>query len=302
MLRYLPLCVAVLFAACDGTVENAFTPEVVVESYQIVGEPLAPVYVLRNAPVGATFDRAALAIRDAAVEVQLLGEAGGVEARYAYRNTGGDRYDAGDTEGAGVLPLRRYRLEVRVPGEPAVVSAEMLTPGAFEFVTASADTATYGVDGDELTFNVTRPTYPARQAVFLFTTETLLDALTLDDAVPFIRAILERSDDGDFELEDLRVGASPLINEKTYETNPDGTLRIELPWIAVPFYGPSRVSANAVDDNLYDFLRSQAVQQGGSTLSPGEIPNVLDRVENGAGLFGSFSRVSREVFVKKQAP
>ena len=56
--------------------------------------------------------------------------------------------------------------------------------------------------------------------------------------------------------------------------------------------------ASAVDDNLFDFIRSQSVQQGGSTLAPGEIPNVLDHIEGGTGIFGSLARVSHETFVR----
>ena len=42
--------------------------------------------------------------------------------------------------------------------------------------------------------------------------------------------------------------------------------------VAIIFYGPNRIFANALDDNLYDYIRSQSIQQGGSTFSPGEIP------------------------------
>lgn len=311
MRRFLPLLL-LAFAACDGAIENDFRAEYVVESYQLVGAPLAPVHVLRNAPIGDRFDRDALAVREATVEVHLLAGDGSVEARYPFVHAFGDGYVAVDSETV-VAPLRRYRLEVRVPGYAPLISAETFTPGAFELVSASADTATYSAADQTIVFNVTRPQYPGRQGIFLFSTETLLETLRLEDAVPFVRAILDRDGNGvvdaedpdaegdELELEDLRVGSSPLLNEQTYETNPDGTLRIELPWIAVVFYGPSRISASAVDDNLFDFLRSQAVQQGGSTLSPGEIPNVLERVENGAGLFGSYSRVAREVFIRRPA-
>ncbi|MCH8961449.1 MAG: hypothetical protein IH820_09040 [Bacteroidetes bacterium] len=33
-------------------------------------------------------------------------------------------------------------------------------------------------------------------------------------------------------------------------SNPDGTLTIRYPWLAVIFYGPNRIFANAIDDNL----------------------------------------------------
>ncbi len=47
----------------------------------------------------------------------------------------------------------------------------------------------------------------------------------------------------------------------------------------------------SLDPALQAFVQSQAVQRGGSTLSPGEIPNVTTNVEGGLGIFGSFARV-----------
>ena len=42
-------------------------------------------------------------------------------------------------------------------------------------------------------------------------------------------------------------------------------------------------------DFIYDFLRSQSVQLGGSSISPGEIPNVIYNIEGGIGVFGSIA-------------
>ena len=98
-------------------------------------------------------------------------------------------------------------------------------------------------------------------------------------------------------LEDLRVGGSPILNEENYDVNPDGTLTIKYPWLAITFYGPNRIFANALDDNLYDYIRSQSIQQGGSTFSPGEIPNPLENVEGAHGVFGSYARISFDLFV-----
>ncbi len=99
------------------------------------------------------------------------------------------------------------------------------------------------------------------------------------------------------ELEDFFLNASPPINEGNYTINSDPTLTIALPWFAIAFYGPSRVYTSAIDNGIFDFMRYQQVQQGGSTLSPGEIPNVLDHIEGGRGVFGSMSRVSTVVNV-----
>lgn len=306
-------------AACDGAGDVVFTPEVVVEAYQVTGEELAPVRITRTSPVGARYDPDANAIPGATVRVELLTDAGVVETTYAYRQRAPfDGWYDPPGPAPRVLPLRRYRLVADVPGAPGTVTAETLVPGDFRLVSASADTVTYpsggfGSTDGQLTFVVTRPAYPTRQAVFVFTTENLTPNPTLADLVPFLRAFADRNGDGVLDADepdaegdeptiaDFKLASSPLLNQANYETADAGTLRIRLPWIAVVILGANRITASAVDDNLYDFLRSQAVQQGGSTLAPGEIPNVIDHVENGTGVFGSYSRVAREVFVRHPA-
>ena len=65
---------------------------------------------------------------------------------------------------------------------------------------------------------------------------------------------------------------------------------MDLPWLAFGFYGPSEVTLVSLDDAFQDFVETQAVQGGGSTLSPGEIPNVTSNVTGGLGVFGSFAQ------------
>lgn len=292
------LLAALLFSACDGSINAEYRLEYVIESYQEVGQPLAPVFVLRNLGMDEPFDTSRVAITNAQVEVHLLREDNvSVEQTFALTYVPGTAGRYALAGAPNVLPLRRYRVEVRIPGYDPVISSETLTPGAFTLIAASSDSARYGRLDQIITFNVTPPVYPGRQAVFVFTTESLLDTLTINDAVPFARAFFEDSER--IIPEDLRIGSSPLLNERTYRRDANDNLLIELPWIAVVFYGPNRVTARAVDNNLNDYLRSLNTQQGGSTLSPGEIPNVLDRVENGFGIFGSFSSVSRVVYVRR---
>ncbi len=210
------------FSACDSSIDNTFREQVVVESYQFVGDPLAGVVLYTNAPIDGVFDRTALAITDATVRVALLAEDGSVEAVYPY--------DANPLivggyvpEGAAptVLPLRRYRLEAEIPGRETV-SSETLTPGAFELTNTSAREATWGAE--EIVFTVTRSTYPTRQAVFLFTTETQRAQLSTRsrDAVSSEPSSVIQDDDEEevrSSPEDLRIGSSPLLNEEGYVLN-----------------------------------------------------------------------------------
>lgn len=49
---------------------------------------------------------------------------------------------------------------------------------------------------------------------------------------------------------------------------------------------------------MYDFVRSESVQLGGSTLSPGEIQNVITHVEGGLGIFGSLASDTIQTYIK----
>ena len=100
-------------------------------------------------------------------------------------------------------------------------------------------------------------------------------------------------------MEDRRTDASPPINESNYELDAQGQITISVPWIIFTFYGPNRLAASALDDNLFDFTRSQAIQEGGAGLSPGEIPNIVDYVEGGTGVFGSIARIEYDVFLQR---
>ena len=116
------------------------------------------------------------------------------------------------------------------------------------------------------------------------------------DLVPFRCAVYER-DSTDFDLLDTARGTSPVLNEGSFTFNPDGTLTIEVPWLAIAYYGETTLTASAIDDGLYSFLTTQAVQLGGGTLSPGEIPNVQSNVEGGLGVFGAYAQTRRSVVI-----
>lgn len=315
MRRFLPLLLVLpLLAGCDAEGDTSFTSQVAVESYQIVDEPLAPIYLTRTVAADRPYVPADAAVTDAVVTVTLVGEGGSPDVVVPYRlaNAAQGRYDA--VMGGDVQPLRTYRLRATVPGQSAPVTASTTTPGRFETLSSTDLDVPYAPFATQrvASFTISRPVFPGKSTAFVFTSETLLQSPTLNDVVPFLRSILDRDDNGtpDFQeatdsddrsptFEDFRLGSSPVLNEANYETNADGSLTIDLPWITVLFYGDLRVTTNAIDDNLYDYLRSQAIQQGGTGLSPGEVPNLLARVENGTGLFGSLSRVSATLTVRK---
>jgi len=108
---------------------------------------------------------------------------------------------------------------------------------------------------------------------------------------------LDGFDQEEDEIIDFRVNPSPIINEANYDDNDDGTITIDLPWIAVAFYGENEAAVSVLDAALYDYIRTESAQQGG--LSPGEIPNVIDNVDGGTGIVGSYARVTSQVRIRR---
>lgn len=286
---------SLLLAACDLVEDTPFQEEVVVESYQVAGQPLQVVRLSRSAGIDESYDTSELAIRDAAVQVHLLAEDGRIEQTYAYQHQARGEYVPADVSPVGLLPivqpLRRYRLEAEVPGFGTVASTTVV-PDTFRIVSVNGTRIAYQ-SPEQFEARITRSQYPGRQNVFIFVTDARNPVV--DQLTPFWREVFDEEEN---TIDEFRRTRSPIINEANYDVNADGTIVVRLPWIAVRFYGPTVTAINAIDDNLYDFIRTLDVQQGGSTLGPGEIPSVLDRVENGTGIFGSYATVTAQLEIE----
>ncbi len=298
-----------LVAGCD-LAEEDFQPEVVVEGILIAGEPMTSVRLSETAPLGAvyTFDRYALS--GATVRVLLLTESSEVEETYELV----ENVDIPGNEGSfpgvyvpeprpkpTVLPNRRYRLEVELPGRGdlvpsgTLIRAETAVPDTFSIVTQPPASIPYDITRPSPAIDVTTSTDAERQSIFIFNIRA-----TEPENYPLTPLVASFVDQGDLDAEDLVSGSSPLLNEANYERNADGSLRLRVPWFAISYFGPNVFTANALDDAFYDFLRSRDAQFNPTTLSPGEIQRVFSNVENGVGVFGSMARAKADpVFIEQ---
>ncbi len=274
-----------LWSGCDAAGPPEFAEEIVVEGYLEAGQPIGYVTVSRTLPVNQTYDPAMQGVSGAEARIELLeNEGSGVEASWELfaPDASSGRYRL--REAVDALPLRTYRLVVNVPGTGTITS-ETTVPALFRFTDTQERTFVYDA-GEAPLFEITEPFYPGRQSIFLITTVALeADSTNL---TPFADGL------GD-DLFTLQENVSPPLNGENFDRTPSGGMRIRYPWIGLNFYGLNEMRIQAIDDNVFDFVRSNSVQQGGqggSTLSPGDIPNVLDHVEGGRGLFGSFASAS----------
>lgn len=288
---------------CDTTATQP-TSQVVVEAYLQAGTPLQTVRLTRSVSVDAAYDTRQAAVRDADVAVQRLADDGTVAATVPYTESDSGPGIYVPVQRQAVRPRATYRLQVTTP-DGNDITATTTVPDTVGIVRTENDTVTYPTpqrpEPPQFSLTVTPGTATLeRQNVYILTATSLLDFQnTPQDRLrrqltPFYADSYDPDSD---TLASFRVNSSGLLNQANFGRNDDGTLTIRLPWLAIAFYGPNRIDANVVDNNLYDFLRTQQAQQMG--LAPGEIPNVIEHVEGGTGVFGSYARVGAEVLVQR---
>ncbi len=262
------------------------------------------------------YDSERAAVEGAQVTVTLLAADGSDETVYLYVEADPGYYaqfTPGGPANPPVLPGRTYRLDVTGPdGER--LTATTTVPPDYDVIEGPDDEVPYGFqNGPEV--RITRSSTAGRQAAFVASTRALapddFEEITVDGEtryqslnlpgryrpVPVFQRFLDCEENGaalvcaeDPRQDGVVSGTSPVINEASYIDLGDGTLLVQVPFLAFGYYGPQSISLVSLDRAMQDFVQTQAVQGGGSTLSPGEIPNVTTNVEGGLGVFGSFSR------------
>lgn len=289
------LLLFLLLQGCDLYPQDDYREYYVVESYLVANEELPEVLLTRTLPADVEYSFERAAVSEADVSVRLLDEQGNIETEVGYEL---------DSRGVfipqtslTVEPEHWYELAINLPNGETIRS-QTLVPGSFQTVEMPADTVVYQSE-EQITVTTTRSSYPGRQSYFIFT--VAVDSPAVENLTPFY---LDAYNDGEEDLSEFTINSSGIINEGNYDENPDNTLTLRVPWLAIAFYGDNEITASAIDDNLYDFIRSQNVQTGGgpSTLPPGEIQNIIYNVEGGIGIFGSIATSSNTVFIRRPEP
>src|SRR5690625_1180937 len=277
--------------------EDEYQEYVVVESHLIAGRPLPLLLLTRTMPVDEEFSLEEAAVSDATVEVQLLDrQSGDVTARFPYRMDSAGVYRPDYFFFHNVSPGGTYRLEVVVP-EYGELTATTTVPQPVTVVDPLPETIVYQCDSPgipaesrcepgERSLTIDPGADGDRQKSFILSTIALEPGV--DRLTPFYRDLLEEEEEEN-EWQNYISNASPMLNEGSFERDEEGLISLRYPWLGAVFFGENLVVINSLDRNIADFVRSQSVQLGGSTLSPGEIPNVIQNVEGGLRIFGSIT-------------
>lgn len=285
------LTIITFLAGCDMLEQDEYKQQYVIESYLVANDTLPAVQVSKTSSAFERYNPDNLQVNTAEVMIRKLTSSGDVQEVYPYTLDGNGRYVPTATH--RVEPLGSYQLYVRdTANNNHEIRSITTVPGDFRNVGSVLDTVTYQAS-QQLEINITKSEYPGRQSIFIF--NILARDTTLENLTPFYRDAVEGEDS---DLSDFVKNSSNIVNQENYEAGPDSTLNLRFPWLGIAFYGRNVIVTNAMDDNVYDFIRTQNLQSGGSTLSPGELTSVIYHVDGGIGVFGSYATDTVETYVK----
>lgn len=283
-----------LFAsACDPiNGPEDYREMIVIEAYLATGKTLPNIRISTTLPADEEYDFQKAAVNGASVRVLLAAEENGEpEEVFPYGQLDSGFYISRN-ETHMVIPNRTYVLEVEVSGHPKI-EATTVIPDTFHITESEPEKLVYQSE-EQLEVTLSPNNNPGRQNIYVFT--TIAEETKMENLTPFYRGLVENEDR---ELESLFKNSSNLINAESFDMNEDGSINLLFPWLGVAFFGPNKIVANSLDPNISDFLRSQNVQLGGSTLSPGEIPNAIYHIDGAIGVFGSVSSDTLSVYIEQ---
>lgn len=300
VLCLLPVLLTTGLVGCDTT---APTPEtqVVVEAYLQGGAAMPPIRLTRSVGTNEAYVASETAVRGATVEVRRLrGEETPPDTiGFSEQEPGLYRPDASSR----VRPRTTYELSVTTP-DGADLSATTTVPDTISIVDATNTTAVHGDTTRQPSFTITPPERDReQQAVLVITATSLADfgrpeSQLRQGLTPFYADLYDADEDS---IGTYRTTSSGVRNEANFTRDANGRITTDLPWISVAFYGPNEIGVHVIDDNLFNLIRSQQAQSpggGGGGLGPGEIPNVIEDVEGGTGIFASYVKATRDVSIQ----
>ena len=297
-MKYLVLFITaiILFTGCELYTQDEYQEYYVVESYLVADDQLPQVLLSTTSPIDETYNFKENAISDAEVEIRLLNPDSTIAERYPYQSVEPGFFTHSGF--ARVQGQQLYQLHISLPNGDSI-EAKTFVPGNFETINKEdlPDQYTYQ-SNRQIEITTTPSAYITdRQTYYIFT----INSIEPDSSklTPFYQDLVTEQDT---DIENFFINSSGIINEENYDRNADESITLTVPWLAIAFYETNNVIANAIDDNMYDFLRSQDVQTGGTTLSPGEIQNIRYHVNGGIGIFGSMASDTNRVDIVRPNP
>lgn len=282
-----------VLVGCELYVQDQYRELYAVEAYLVADQNLPTIWLTKTTSLEEEFYWDSVGVLNADLEVRLLNEDHSVAETYHYRRGTLGRYHP--PRNTIVEAENWYQLLVTFPNSDTI-EAKTLVPGTFE--TVDELKSSYGYQADSPIEILTTPSnYPGRQTYYFFT----VNALDPSEAnlTPFYHDMVKEKG---INFKTLHKNTLGISNEDSYRKDSHGNIVLRAPWSLFAFFGQNDIVINTIDDNIYDFWRTQGGQMGGVSLSPGNINNIQYRINGGIGIFGSMARVTERVEILKSQP
>lgn len=281
-----------IISGCELYLDDGYEERYSVQSYLIANEHLPEVRLTKTLPIEENFDQQTVAVTDARVEIRLLNPDSSIARRFHYLHSRLGLYLPEDSLHTFVKAAKPYQLYVTLP-DGKELKATTFVPGDFKALKKPKDRYRYQ-HRDKVAFLCSPSSYPNRQAYYLFTAQA--GHPKEEDLTPYYRDLVKNK--GAW-INSYFINNSEISSQGKYQSDAEGNLQLEIPWSVFAFYGPNKIIVNAIDDNIYDYLRFHDELTDGTTLNNGEVQSVRYNIEGGIGIFGSMARVSTKVELLK---
>ena len=284
--------ILLIISGCELYLEDGYEEYYSVQSYLIANEQLPEIRLTKTLPIEADFDQNSIAVTDADVEIRLLDADRSIAKRFQYNHLKTGRYLPADSADTFVKPGKPYQLFVNLPNG-SVLEAITYVPGDFSVLNKPNDRYPYQ-GAQKIEMLCSPSSFPGRQSYYLFTARA--HNTDKEKLTPFYQDLVQNK--GAW-INSYYINNSEITNQDKYQKDSDGNILLEVPWSVFAFYGQNEIIVNAIDDNIYDYLRFHDDLTDGTTLANGETQNIRYNINGGIGIFGSMARVSRPVEILK---
>jgi hypothetical protein len=283
------LFIIMLISSCEDTPPTDYVPQYYVEAFLIVDQPIDMIKLLRTQPLQDSFRLSKALVKDATVKIRFNNQ----EITLAFRDTGNlDNwaYFYPDTS-LKVLPNTQYELEITTP-DNVKITGTTITPERFEWVIPPPDSLFYPKDTTK--FSDRKPAKikwsPVKNMLYYLVVTKCLDSLEYGKYLVPPNNEKNRRVFNPFDNERRRT--RDYYDLSLWDAIPN--VEYEIYWLLFKWFGKHKIIVFAPD---YNFLRWVLQQFRANQINP-----LLSSVNGAIGVFGSASKIEKEIFLFKNQP
>jgi hypothetical protein len=286
--KYLLISLLLIFflISCQDAPPTNYVPQVYVQAYLIVDEPIRNLILMQSQPTNVTFNPDSSLIRDALVRIK---EDNINEYVLSFRDSGDKGYYLQDSTYL-IKPQTNYYLDITLK-DGTHITGQTQTPGRFKWNKPLKDTVYYPTDTlklpavDSLKFS-----WEKAPGIFGW----YLISVTCLDTLGYGKYLNPVTDENNRRIYKPHEEYSADYTDITRWTGPIPNTETSFVWTVLRWYGSTQVSIYAPDYNMLRwFIQYQR---------SGFIDERLKSVNGALGVFGSASIIKKNTFIMKNQP